>query len=559
MRRAARPLIAILLLALVTTARAELRPENVLLVVNRNVHAGRELADFYRAARLIPADHILALDLPAGDDLSFADFEASVRAPLREALRTRHLEAQITCIVTFYGVPLRIGNRPPAPGEEKERADLEVELPRILQQVRGAVWAAEDKLRELEPAFAPIKGDDVHTLQQRHEVVVGRTLAAVAKIPDAARRAEQGGAVVAGVQKLHGPAGVVRFFGHQSPDAPEAARKEMAALAAHVADAQRLATALAQQRHDPDARRKLRDLARQAFGLFGYAGVIQSQADGLKSAESGAAFDNELALLWWDHYPRYRWQPNPLSYQLRAGQARFPRTLMTMRLDAPEPQMVRDLILNGLKTERDGLKGAVVLDSRGIKAGADTPVGSYAWYDQAIRDFAQIVTTRTGLTLVHDDKPELMPENAAKDAAVYCGWYSLRKYVPVTTLSRGAVAFHIASGEMISLHNNDERGWCANLLRAGAVATVGPVSEPYLHSFPLPNDFYPLLFTGKLPLAEVYWATNPLTSWMQTFVGDPLYTPYKANPAMKVEDLPDRLRPALQTPTTNPATAPAPH
>lgn len=31
--------------------------------------------------------------------------------------------------------------------------------------------------------------------------------------------------------------------------------------------------------------------------------------------------------------------------------------------------------------------------------------------------------------------------------------------------------------------------------------------------------------TGKLKLAEVYWLTNPLVSWMNALVGDPLYTP----------------------------------
>jgi len=79
----------------------------------------------------------------------------------------------------------------------------------------------------------------------------------------------------------------------------------------------------------------------------------------------------------------------------------------------------------------------------------------------------------------------------------------------------------------------------------GVVATLGPVAEPYLHAFPQPDEFFPLLCTGRLTLAEVYWYSNPLVSWMNTCVGDPLYTPFRVNPPLKVEDLPPNLRAAV--------------
>jgi hypothetical protein len=70
-------------------------------------------------------------------------------------------------------------------------------------------------------------------------------------------------------------------------------------------------------------------------------------------------------------------------------------------------------------------------------------------------------------------------------------------------------------------------------------------------AFPPPDEFFPLLMTGKLTLAEVYWRTQLTTSWMMCLVGDPLYTPYRVNPAMKPEDLPVALQRALvQFPTT---------
>src|ERR1041385_2820398 len=98
---------------------------------------------------------------------------------------------------------------------------------------------------------------------------------------------------------------------------------------------------------------------------------------------------------------------------------------------------------------------------------------------------------------------------------------------------------------MLSLRADTEKGWLAGLLNGGVAATIGSVAEPYLGAFPLPDDFFPLLLTGKLTLAEVYWKTVPMASWMMVCIGDPLYTPFKATPQLTLEDLPMPLRRAL--------------
>lgn len=167
-------------------------------------------------------------------------------------------------------------------------------------------------------------------------------------------------------------------------------------------------------------------------------------------------------------------------------------------------------------------------------------------FDARLRKLAAIVKEKSSIPVLLDDKPEVLPPNSVDDVALYCGWYSLRAYVPAMKFNRGAVGYHVASFELVSLRNPGEPGWVAGLLRSGVVATVGPVAEPFLHSFPNPDDFFPLLMTGKLTLAETYWTTTPLTSWMLTCIGDPLYRPYATNPAMKVEDLPGELREVMQ-------------
>lgn len=39
-------------------------------------------------------------------------------------------------------------------------------------------------------------------------------------------------------------------------------------------------------------------------------------------------------------------------------------------------------------------------------------------------------------------------------------------------------------------------------------------------------------------LAEVFAMTNPFLSWQMILVGDPLYNPFKTNPAFVIENAP---------------------
>jgi uncharacterized protein (TIGR03790 family) len=65
------------------------------------------------------------------------------------------------------------------------------------------------------------------------------------------------------------------------------------------------------------------------------------------------------------------------------------------------------------------------------------------------------------------------------------------------------------------------------MLEKGAGATIGPVSEPYLQAFLIPDAFFGLLIDGRLTLAECYALSNPFWSWQMVLIGDPLYRPFK--------------------------------
>jgi uncharacterized protein (TIGR03790 family) len=127
---------------------------------------------------------------------------------------------------------------------------------------------------------------------------------------------------------------------------------------------------------------------------------------------------------------------------------------------------------------------------------------------------------------------------------LYCGWYSPGKYVEAFTWIPGAVGYHMADSEAQTLTTPGSKVWCNAMLERGVCATLGPVyTQPHTGAFPLPDDFFSLLLTGRSTLAETYYRTAPLASWVMVLVGDPLYNPFKSKPELSESDLPERLRP----------------
>jgi uncharacterized protein (TIGR03790 family) len=192
-----------------------------------------------------------------------------------------------------------------------------------------------------------------------------------------------------------------------------------------------------------------------------------------------------------------------------------------------------------LAAERDGLNGRMYLDARGLKYDpqADPSGTGYAGYDESLRELARLLQEKTKWEVVLDDRGELFQAGNCPNAALYCGWYSLAKYVDAFTWTPGAVAYHIASSEASTLHQPDSPVWCNQMLQRGVAATMGPVNEPYLHAFPRPAEFFASLLTGQWTLAECYYRTLLLNSWMMTLIGDPLYNPFRDRPQLSPEDV----------------------
>jgi uncharacterized protein (TIGR03790 family) len=243
-----------------------------------------------------------------------------------------------------------------------------------------------------------------------------------------------------------------------------------------------------------------------------------------RSTDKGASFDSELMLVKKNAYEVNMWLPNPyfLGWKNKKNPVKKSQVLMVSRLDGASGDIVRRVIDDSIEAEKTGVSGTAYFDARWKDPG-DKKVSGYGLYDRSIHRAAEVISKTTSLPVVLDDTGRLFQKGEAPNALLYCGWYSLARYVDAFTWHKGAIGFHIASAECQTLKSKNSRVWCKKMLDNGVAATIGPVGEPYVQSFPMPELFFDFLARGQLTLAESYLVSLPYVSWKMVLVGDPLY------------------------------------
>ncbi len=555
---------ALLILATSAGARAELVANQVLVVANTRSDESVKLARTYANLRGIPDENIALLDTSTHQRIERSAYEKEIIAPLRKILIERGLIRQIRCFVLMRGVPIRVMGPPvPPPKPEhvayKTAADrahyrLAVDY-RLLASV-GSNFpdSGIKKLRPIgklfrspaaEPArpltrFATLK-KNINWLLAQKQVQMGRTSElenrAIAERQLMALHLDIGGlkSLIAHIEMVN-PSG--------GPD--------LAELQNLLTEAQKQLTNLpttattsptAPTNSDVERRVKLLDAIGGALLVYSYctekAGPASEDDNAPESEKvlrsTDAAVDSELAGIWWPRYPL----KGPLNNLLNWRVARTlktktaPLTIMTARIDGPTYADALRIVNDSIAAQSEGLKGNFYID-----AGGKLPQ-----YDDRLRKLARFVRANTPIKTILDEKQSLFAPGACPDAGLYVGWYSLRKYIPAFAWVRGSVGWHVASFEATNLRDPQSTEWCVKMIQNGIAATVGAVDEPLLHAFPLPDEFFALLLTGKYTLAECYWRTTPLVSWRMVLIGDPLYNPFANNPQVGIEKLPEGLAP----------------
>lgn len=521
-------------------ALAELAAKQVMIVANINSRESLMVAEHYAAQRGVPLGQVVKLDLPSDETMSRDAYEQRLVLPLRKALQTQNLDNSIRVLVTIYGVPLRVGS-PTFTAEERGQ----------LHDANARLDAARSQLVDLERQARTISSPSASEPQNEQEqgiTVYERNVAFLFHVDQAVQEAvkriqqRQPPANIQGYTQLEsiirrhqGRAGLAQLH-HEFPRPGLASGDDVEAqLRAEQMEGLQLLGSL-----DLPLRQRRTELYRQVqlvYGLYGVFALATMELNLLSDEQADASVDSELSLLWWDRrdYAAAWRRLNPFHHAFKRTERSVQRdlpVLMVSRLDAPTAESAMRLVDRAIEVERQGLAGTVYLDARGLQA--KSPSDTYGRYDQSLRDLDKFISQHSSYTSVLDNtEARFHRPGEAPDVGLYIGWYRLRQYEDAFTFQPGAIGYHMASAEAVSLHKTDETGWCKNALERGIAATLGSVGEPYLDAFPEPLEFVALLMTGQYSLVEVYYLTSRWMSWRMLLVGDPLYNPWRNKPAAK--------------------------
>ena len=510
-----------------------LSAHELIIVFNRNLAESQAVASHYADSRKVPAANLVGVDVPAAEEISRQDYDWKLVPPVKARVDLLKNKGNHPAILLIYGIPLRVKAAPLtvpemelrslATAKVKEYQAQAVPLVHKLIRLTGAVVSPP---RLTYPTREFLKQSQ-ESLVQAEKFLEKQPATPAAE----AARTEIASLLI----KLRGT----------SPEAQAMMARMARGRSPRQANRQRellgLPTVTPEDIEErmfhgilPKTAQETATALRSAHGLLGELKFWHEAQKLYDKPQTLAAVDSEMTLIMAGPYQKSGWLPNPfnLSYdRLPAINRIRARTLMVGRLDGPTPDIARRLVDDALEVEKVGLTGVFYLDARGLTGKAT--VGSYPWFDQHLLHLSEVMEKYSDMKVVLDKNSAVFPPGCCPDAALYCGWYSLANYVPAFKWNKGAVGYHVASAEATTLKQPDSRVWCKRMLEEGAAATLGPVAEPYLISFPLPDQFFPLLMTGKLSLLEVYFLTLPQLSWMQILIGDPLYRPFKNHPAIR--------------------------
>lgn len=116
----------------------------ILLVGNKNSAESRQIVDYYRLRRPVPASNVCWLSSTTDEEVEWNVYQSSVEAPIADCLKKDGLQEKVLYIVTTLGVPLRVDG---TNGPSGTRAAVDSELTLLYSKLKGAPFNREGKAR----------------------------------------------------------------------------------------------------------------------------------------------------------------------------------------------------------------------------------------------------------------------------------------------------------------------------------------------------------------------------------------------------------------------------
>ncbi len=389
---------------------AAIRPDQLILLVNKDSPEGLRIARYYMEKRNVPRQNMVVIKTSREESMGRKEYDKEIAAPVRSFLMKNDPAGnRFSCLVLLYGIPLRIDPPRLDPPDESRLKELREKLSTLKEKAKAVTDTSSQEAKGLKDDISRTETEIVQTSKSRQV----------------------------------------------------------------------------------------------------------------------ASVDSEIALVMENNYSLDGWLPNRFFVGFRGKNVPdMPlKVIPVCRLDGPTEAIVYRIINDSLFAEENKLSGKAYFDMRWSDKGAQG-LSPYQIYDRSIRNTSRIVKESGRMPVITDEREALFGPGEARDAALYCGWYSLAKYVDAFTWARGAVGYHVASAECTTLKAATSTVWCKTMLEKGVAATLGPVAEPYLQSFPAPEVFFGCLLNGG-SLIECYTVSNPFWSWQMVLIGDPLYCPFK--------------------------------
>jgi uncharacterized protein (TIGR03790 family) len=137
-----------------------LAPENVVIVANKDAWHSLELAKYYMKKRNIPPDNLIKLKAPAEENCSRDDYEKYIASPIKAFLIKNDPEGiKFRCLVTMYGLPLRVDPPELTSDERKKLSELYKKYESAREKIKKGMEQDQDneELRRLHEEEASLK------------------------------------------------------------------------------------------------------------------------------------------------------------------------------------------------------------------------------------------------------------------------------------------------------------------------------------------------------------------------------------------------------------------